>query len=101
MKQYYTLVQAFQPEHRDLGDFLTEQGIDHSVGADFAEELKAFGFKDPTSKTGTLLKTYKVLIDEHELSAIKLSVDGVTVIQNRDGVKLQNKIRGMFSWIVD
>lgn len=101
MKKYYTLVQDYIPSHRSLEGFLDEQGIDYSLGADFPEDLRKFGFTCPSSKTGTLVKTYKVLIDDHELSAIKLSIDGVTVIENRDSVKLQNKIRGMFSWILD
>jgi hypothetical protein len=41
-----------------------------------------------------------VLIEEEELSAIMLSVGGVSVIQNRPYINAKNKIRGMFKWIV-
>lgn len=101
MKQYFTLVQAFTPDHRSLADYLDDQGIHYVLGADLYEELKKFGLYDANLTTGTLLKTYRVLIDEHELSAIMLSVDGVTKIQNRTEVAIQNKIRGYFSWILD
>lgn len=101
MKQYFTLVQAFTPENRSLREYLNTQCIEYTIGADLYEELKEYGYRDSISKTGTLLKTYRVLIDEHELSAIMLSVDGVTSIKNRTGVKLQNRIRGYFSWILD
>ncbi len=101
MKQYFTLVQAFTPDHRALGEYLESQGIEYVLSADLYEELKDFGYYDPKCTTGTLLKTYRVLIDEHELSAIMLSVDGVTNIKNRPGVKAHNKIRGYFSWILD
>jgi len=101
MKQYYTLVQAFVPFGRPLGEYLDEQGITYTLGADFSEELKKYGYIDPSGISGKLQKTYKVLIDEHELSAIKLSVDGVDIIQNRSSLKLQNKVRSYFSWILD
>lgn len=100
MKQYYTLIQAFQPENISLPDYLDQQGIDYTLGAEFCEDLREFGFKVPIV-AGTLMKKYVVLIEEHELSAIMLSVDGVSVIQNRSGVKVQNKIRSYFSWILD
>jgi hypothetical protein len=101
MKQYFTLVQAFTPNHRSLAEYFETQNIEYQLGADLYEELKVFGYHDPNAKTGDLLKTYRVLLDEHELSAIKLSVDGVSNIQNRSGVKLQNKVRSYFSWFLD
>jgi hypothetical protein len=101
MKQYFTLVQAFQPTHRGLGEYLEEQGIEYSLGADRYDELKMYGFYDANASPESILKTFKVLIDEHELSAIKLSVDGVHMVQNRSGVKAQNKVRSYFSWFLD
>lgn len=101
MKQYFTLVQAFIPDHRPLGDYLDEQGIEYKLGADRYDELKMFGYFDPNANSASILKTFTVLIDEHELSAIKLSVDGVHVVQNRSAVKAQNKVRGYFSWFLD
>lgn len=105
MKQYYTLIQDFIPGGKFLGDYLDEQGILYTVGADFSEDLKEFGYIDPNSGPGSaheqLKKIFRVLIDEHELSAIKLSVGGVDIIQNRSGLNLKNKIRSCFSWFVD
>jgi len=101
MKQYYTLVQAFTPEHRSLTEYLETLNINYEIGADLYEELKEFGYYNSSAKTGDLLKTFRVLIDEHELSAIMLSVDGVSSIKNRSGVKLRNKVRSYFSWILD
>jgi len=101
MKQYYTLVQGFHPEHRDLQDYLDEQGIHYKVGADFAEELQRPGQIKLAIDHGTLLKKYTVLIEDHELSAIMLSVDGVHVVDNRNSIKFQNTVRGYFSWILD
>lgn len=101
MKQYFTLVQAFIPDHRSLGDYLDEQGIEYKLGADRYDELKMFGYYDPNAKYDSILKTFTVLIDEHELSAIKLVVDGVHVVKNRPAVNAHNKVRSYFSWILD
>jgi hypothetical protein len=101
MKQYYTLIQNFIPSGRSLGEYLDEQGIHYTVGADFSEDLKAFGYIDPNTSPKQLKEIFRVLIDEHELSAIKLSVDGIDIIQNRSGLNLKNKIRGCFSWFMD
>ena len=108
MKQYYTLVQAFTPTGRSLGEYLDQQGILYTLGADLYEELKKYGYIGPSNYTitgyiidGKILKTYKALIDEHELTAINISVDGVYIIQNRSSLNLLNKIRSCFSWILD
>jgi hypothetical protein len=101
MKQYYTLIQAFQPDGRNLQDYLEEQGIKYEVGADFAEDLLKQGHNQMSAWYGTLFKKFVVLIEEHELSAIKLCIDGIEVVPNRNGVKLQNRVRGYFSWILD
>src|SRR6187402_3085157 len=101
MKQYYTLIQVFNPEHRKLEEYLDEQGIKYELGADFAEELLKAGHVKPKAEYGTLMKKYVVLIEEHELTAIMLSVDGVEVVANRNSVKFQNTVRGYFSWILD
>lgn len=103
MKKYFTLVQEFDPSnHGDsaLGTYLTDQGIVFTLGADFNHELSLFGYKCPPGTEQQLLKTYTVLIEEHELSAIMLSVGGIQVIQNRNSVNRKNKVRSMFSWFV-
>lgn len=101
MKQYYTIIQNFIPSGRSLGEYLDEQGIHYTLGADFSEDLKEFGYIDPNTDPKQLKEIFRVLIDEHELSAIKLSVGGVDIIQNRSGLNLKNKIRSCFSWFVD
>lgn len=99
MKHYYTLIQSFQPEH-DLQAYLDEQGIYYKVGADFAEEFFKPNHGKLMIEHGVLLKKFTVLIEEHELSAIMLSVDGVQVVDNRNSIKFQNTVRGYFSWIL-
>lgn len=99
MKQYYTLIQEFVPTNeRRLSEYLTEQGIVHEVGADFADEFKKLGYYMSTDK---LMLKCTALIEEHELSAIMLSVGGVTVVDNRPFINAKNKVRGWFKWIVD
>lgn len=99
MKQYYTLVQAFTPAGKSLDEYLDQQGILYTLGADFSEELRNYGYVGGT--VGKIQKIYKVLIDEHELSAIKLSVGGVDIIQNRSSLNFHNKVRSYFTWILD
>jgi hypothetical protein len=100
MRQYYTLIQAFTPEYRSLAEYLDSQGIEYTLGADFAQELKEFGYINPSKTSNDLVKKYTVLIDEHELSAIKLSVDGVSIIQNRASVNTLNTARKYFKWFL-
>lgn len=107
MRQYYTLVQPFVGEGElSLEEYLAESRIQADVGADLASELVEFGFKI-TSETcsnnvpgDTLLKRYIVLLEEHELTAIKLTLDNVQVLENRPAVELHNKVRGCFKWIL-
>jgi hypothetical protein len=83
----------------ELGPYLTRQGIIFNLGADFNEELKPFGYV-PVTKDKELKKVYTVLIEEHELTAIMLSVGGVQIIKNRNSINRLNKVRSMFSWIL-
>lgn len=103
MKQYYTLVQdtLFCVDKRSLSDYLTEQGIEHSIGADYAQEFKRLNRNLASTDAHRLVSVCVALIEEHELSAIKLSVDGVTVEESRPSINLKNKVRGWFKWIVD
>lgn len=101
MKQYYTLVQSFIPENLSLGDYLEDRGIKYELGAERYDELQALGYYNPGTDRESIMKTFRVLIEEHELSAIMLSVDGVSKIQNRPGTDLRNKIRSQFSWFLD
>jgi len=102
MKQYYTLIQEFVPTNeRSLSEYLTEQGIEHEVGADFSEEFRRRGYHVPTMQDDKLMSRCIALIEEHELSAIMLSVGGITVVDNRPFINIKNKVRGWFKWIVD
>jgi hypothetical protein len=99
VKQYYTLIQEFIPTNdRNLCDYLDEQGIQFDVGAEFTTELKEVGYRAITDGD-KLMRKCTVLIEEHELSAIMLSVGGVTVVGNRPFVDMKNKVRGWFKWM--
>jgi hypothetical protein len=102
MKLYYTLVQPFGEDlQKDLVYYLAEREIQYDMGADFADDLAPFGFKVTSATHGDrLLKKVIVLIEEHELSAILLSVDHVHVIRNRGGVEFKNTMRRMFKWFL-
>lgn len=102
MKQYYTLVHVFNDtNHRILSEYLDEQNIYYTVGADFSDELEEFGYVNPSVKWGTLLKTYIILVEDYELSAIMLSVGGIDIIKNRPAIRVRNIIRRYFSWVLN
>lgn len=102
MKQYYTLIQEFVPTNeRNLSEYLTEQGIEHEVGADFADEFISKNHYLMPNAPDKLMSKCTALIEEHELSAIMLSVGGVTVVDNRPFINTKNKVRRWFKWIVD
>lgn len=101
MKKYHTLVQAFTPEtDRLLGEYLTDQGIEYSLGADLESELTGFSvYPKQHPLQDRLLKKYTVLIEEHELSAIMLSVGGVSVVDNDRSAKIKNAVRTKIGWL--
>jgi hypothetical protein len=102
VKQYYTLIQEFaHTNERSLSEYLTEQGIRHEVGADFADEFISKNHYMVPALPDKLMSKCIVLIEEHELSAIMLSVGGVSVVDNRPFINTKNKVRGWFKWIVD
>lgn len=99
MKMYYTLVQDFTPNgDKDLGLYLLNQDIEYEVGADFAEELRSRGFTGAASNR--LLRKYTVLIEEHELTAIMLSVTGVAMIRNDKTHSVLNFVRKIIKWVL-
>lgn len=103
MKQYYTLAQGLSfSVNRALGDYFDEQGIKYDIGADMIGELKKYGYRPgPAIITDNeIVKKYVVLLDDHELSAIKLCVDDVQVIKNRSFAKNLNKLRWWFRWFL-
>lgn len=102
MKRYYTFAQSLRDNFRSLGDYLNEQGIKYDLTVDYITELKKCEFKaGPGIFIHTdLIKTYIVLLDEHELSAIMLCVDGVQIIRNRIFEDIVNHIRYYFKWIL-
>jgi hypothetical protein len=107
MKRYYTLVQPFVgKDELSLEAYLAESCIQADVGADLASELVEFGYKNfdemvAKANGQTLLKKYVVLLEEHELTAIKLAIGNVQVLENRPAIDLQNKVRGCFKWFLN
>jgi len=100
VKQYYTLIQEFTPVNdRNLCDYLDEQGIKFDIGAEFTTDLKEVGYR-PMTIDDKLMRRCTVLIEEHELSAIMLSVGGVTVVDNKPFINIKNKVRGWFRWML-
>lgn len=104
MRQYYTLTQSFavSSETKSLGPYLDSQDIKYNIGLEQAEDLYEFGFRNSvisinaTMNNKALVKKYVVLLEEHELTAIKLCVDGVMVIANRRHYDMLNRVRGYF-----
>ena len=102
MKQYYTLIQDFSPlNDKSLCEYLTEQGIKYDMGADFADEFISKNHYLIPEASSKLMSKCVALIEDHELSAIMLSVGGVIVVDNRPFINVKNKVRGCFSWFVD
>lgn len=101
MRQYYTLIQDFSPlNDRSLSEYLTEQGIKYDMGADFADEFISKNHYLIPKTSDKLMSKCVALIEEHELSAIMLSVGGVTVVDNRPFINVKNKVRGWFKWFM-
>lgn len=103
MKQHYTLAQDYiSNANKTIGQYLTEQGIEFQIGADLAGDLvHTSGYINNTDNSSHLVSRYTALLDEHELTAIKMAVDGVQIINNSPYVQRKNKVRGMFSWFVE
>jgi len=103
MKQYYTLAQGLSfSVNRTLGDYFDEQDIKYDLGADMVGELKLYGYRPGPAiiSNNDIVKKYVVLLDDHELSAIKLCVDDVQIIKNRSLAKSLNKLRWYFRWFL-
>jgi len=99
MKLYYTLVQRFCPgDDRDLEEFFLNNKIKFKLSADFAGDLTHDGAYSVYTAT-EFVKTYTVLIEEHELSAIMLSVGGVIVVDNRRSFNIKNSMRKMLNGV--
>lgn len=93
MKLYYTLIQKFcHDDDRSLYEFFLNNKIKFKLSADFARDLTHNGSYSVYSPT-QFVKTYTVLIEEHELSAIMLSVGGVVVVDNSNSINRKNNIR--------
>lgn len=96
MKLHRTLVQPFLLEdNRSLAEYLTTNGISYHISAEFAEDIGLKG----SHGSGILINTYVALIEEHELSAIFLSVDNIHQIKNRRWYDIKNSFRNTFRWL--
>ena len=124
MKKYYTLIQPFligKDQDTSLTDFLYDRNIPFHIGGVFGDE-QLYSEYYPADWTSTasyfkyagnssitfavednlnLLRKFVILLDEHELSAIKLSVDNVTIIRNTRYYEFVNKVRSIFKWFID
>lgn len=108
MRMYRTLVQPLFTQDIDLEDYFRGQGIDYKLGADWQEDLTSYGFTidrdglvHPLAGNRALVATYIVLLDESDLSAIKLSIPEIQIIRNRSWYNFVNKIRGYCSWFLN
>ena len=107
MKLYHTLVQPLFTDDRDLERFFINQGIKYHLGGDRQEDLREYGFTidgfgevHPLTGQATIVGKYVVLLDESDLSAIKLSIPEVQIIRNRAWYNFVNTVRGYFSWFL-
>lgn len=105
MRQYYTLIQPYiHVGEVSLEEYLSQSGIKVDIGADLSSELVEYGLKKTDATTDIvddpLLKKYVVLLEEHELTAIKLSINNIQILENRPTVNLHNKMRGCFKWFL-
>ena len=101
MKRYYTLVQPFNEQGTTLAAYFRRQDITFSLGADRVDELKKLGFEGPNLDNDAIVKRYIVLLDEHELTAIQLTLDHVQILENEPMTERKNKLRKAFRWFVD
>ena len=83
-----------------LSQWLTNNGIQYHLSAEFASDLREFGYSPAISDSKDFLSKYVILIEEHELTALQLSISGVTIIENRKSIRIKNKIREIFSWML-
>ena len=90
MRYYYTLTQPFSGNERDLSNYFDGIGIEYKMGADF----------ENNRVDGAFFRTYVVLLEEEDFSAIQLSLDDVKLIDNQPYYKLANKIRDKLKWIL-
>lgn len=99
MKLYYTLAQSFvlAGENMTLNEYLDEQGIKYKVGADWSYDLGVGVAINDEKHVAILMKYFVVLLDEYELTVIKMAVDGVIIADCRPFVNFKNRIRKYFS----
>jgi hypothetical protein len=108
MKQYHTLVQPLHTDDRDLEEYFKSRDIGYRLGADRQEDLAEYGFSidkeiaaHPMIGNRPLVAVYVVLLDESDLSAIKLSIPEVQIIRNRRWFDFINTVRGRFLWFLN
>lgn len=108
MKLYHTLAQPLHTEDRDLEEYFKSQDIGYHLGADIPEDLAEYGFSvdqdgeiHPLLGHRKLVAVYVALLDDSDLSAIKLSIPEVQIIENRRWLNFRNTLRRQFSWFLD
>ncbi len=102
MRCYYTLTQDWISDGTPLGTYFEERNIHYDIGVECAQDLYKYKYVQPGEiAPDQIVKTYIVLLDEHELSAIKLCVDKVRIIENRKHLNFINRVRGCFRWFLN
>lgn len=96
MKLFYTLAQPFTPhegQNMGLRRYFTDQNIPCTIGGNFASDLRERGLTDSGFDKADIVNIFSVRLDEHMLTAIKMSVDGVHIIDN---TPWENRINKLF-----
>jgi hypothetical protein len=95
--QYYTL--AAPREYRDeLSKAIVRMGIDYRLSADFLEDIELNAGSGQVFERDSLILMYRVCIDKETLTAIRLSVPSLYIVENRRHIKILNSLRRLFSW---
>lgn len=93
MKQYRTLVQGFT-DNKSIGNWLDDNCIRYHLSADFSEYVNLRDTHGP----GVLINTYTALIDDDDLTAMKLTLGDIHEVKLQGGYRVRNLFRRMFSW---
>lgn len=55
---------------------------------------------DPTDKGNLLFKMFEILIDDAEMTAIKLRFPEIAIVKDNRKTHIKNKLREWFKWII-
>jgi hypothetical protein len=95
---YYTLAQSIDLGKGRIHNYLRDRNIDYRSGVERWDELWIISGDRP--KADRMAWIYIALLDESDLSAIRLSFDDIVVVRNRFDIELKNKFRRLFRWFL-